>query len=155
VEHARDWLGVHSAAALLGGEPLIGHWYDRTRECAARNQGDAFLRFASEGSSSSRRSPAGLTCRPPPTADVSEPWLETSTPNRTSLISRSPANQSGGTSIGTSTDRAAVLDLDVLSRLRGPLPPSHADKSREISPLLPFHTLTNTAVYMYYTHIWR
>jgi putative transposase len=50
VEHARDWPGVHSVAALLDGEPLIGHWFDRTREYAARNQGEAFdpMRFASE-----------------------------------------------------------------------------------------------------------
>jgi hypothetical protein len=50
VEHARDWPGVHSVAALLDGEPLTGHWFNRTREYAARNQGEAFspLQFASE-----------------------------------------------------------------------------------------------------------
>jgi REP element-mobilizing transposase RayT len=50
VEHVRDWPGVHSAAALLDGEPLKGHWFDRSREYAARNQGEDFgrLRFASE-----------------------------------------------------------------------------------------------------------
>ena len=50
MEHARDWLSVHSAAALIDGEPLVGHWFNRTREYAARNQGEAFspLRFASE-----------------------------------------------------------------------------------------------------------
>ncbi len=50
VEHVRDWPGVHSAAALIDGEPLLGHWFNRTREYAARTQGEAFspLRFASE-----------------------------------------------------------------------------------------------------------
>jgi REP element-mobilizing transposase RayT len=50
VEHVRDWPGVHSAAALLDGRPLIGHWFDRTRELAARNQrqGLSPVRFASE-----------------------------------------------------------------------------------------------------------
>ena len=50
VEHVQDWPGVHCAAALLDGQPLVGHWFDRTREYAARNQGEAFspLRFATE-----------------------------------------------------------------------------------------------------------
>ncbi|HEY0513471.1 MAG TPA: transposase [Thermoanaerobaculia bacterium] len=50
VEQVRDWPGVHSAAALLDGVPLKGHWFDRTREYAARNQREEFgrLRFASE-----------------------------------------------------------------------------------------------------------
>jgi hypothetical protein len=50
VEHARDWPGVHSAAALIDGAPLIGHWFNRTREYASRQQGETFspLRFASE-----------------------------------------------------------------------------------------------------------
>ena len=50
VEHVRDWPGVHSAAALLDGEPLQGHWFDRSREYAARNQREEFsrFRFASE-----------------------------------------------------------------------------------------------------------
>jgi hypothetical protein len=49
VERVRDWPGVHSAAALLDSEPLRGHWFNRTREYAARNQGEALspLRFAS------------------------------------------------------------------------------------------------------------
>ena len=50
VEHVRDWPGVHSAAALLDGEPLQGHWFDRSREYAARNQREESgrFRFASE-----------------------------------------------------------------------------------------------------------
>lgn len=34
----------------LDGQPLVGHWFDRTREYAARNQGEASspLRFATE-----------------------------------------------------------------------------------------------------------
>jgi hypothetical protein len=31
---------VHSAEALIHGTPLEGHWFDRTREYAARNQGE-------------------------------------------------------------------------------------------------------------------
>src|SRR4051794_30414167 len=38
VERVRQWPGVHSAAALIDGTPLRGHWLDRTRELAARNQ---------------------------------------------------------------------------------------------------------------------
>ena len=50
VERARDWPGVQSVRALLDGAPLTGHWIDRRREFAARNQGQPFerLRFASE-----------------------------------------------------------------------------------------------------------
>ncbi len=50
VERVRDWPGVHSAAALLDGKPLEGHWFDRTREYAARNQRERHdpSRFASE-----------------------------------------------------------------------------------------------------------
>jgi len=48
VERAREWLGVQSAGALLDGEPLTGHWFDRTQEYASRNQRLPFerLRFA-------------------------------------------------------------------------------------------------------------
>ncbi len=50
VERARDWPGVQSVRALLDGAPLTGHWIDRRREFAARNQGQPFerLRFATE-----------------------------------------------------------------------------------------------------------
>jgi putative transposase len=50
VEHVREWPGVHSAAALIDGTPLVGHWFDRTREYAARNQREeiAPLQFATE-----------------------------------------------------------------------------------------------------------
>ena len=50
VERVREWPGVHSAAALIDGTPLKGHWFDRTREYAARNQGEEIteLRFATE-----------------------------------------------------------------------------------------------------------
>lgn len=39
VEKVRDWPGISSAGALLEGEPLIGHWIDRSREYAARRRG--------------------------------------------------------------------------------------------------------------------
>jgi REP element-mobilizing transposase RayT len=50
VEHVRDWPGVQSARALLDGKPLTGHWFERTREYAARNRRLHFerLRFATE-----------------------------------------------------------------------------------------------------------
>jgi hypothetical protein len=52
IEQARHWPGVHSAAALLDGVPLKGHWFDRTREYAARNQHEEFgrLQFVSDES---------------------------------------------------------------------------------------------------------
>jgi putative transposase len=50
VERVHEWPGVHSAAALIDGTPLEGHWFDRTREYAARNQRQeiARLQFATE-----------------------------------------------------------------------------------------------------------
>ena len=36
VDRVADWPGVHSAEALVSGEPLIGHWYNRSRESVAR-----------------------------------------------------------------------------------------------------------------------
>ncbi len=41
-------LGVHVAKALIQGEDLTGHWFDRTQEYAARNRGETFdrLQFA-------------------------------------------------------------------------------------------------------------
>jgi putative transposase len=50
VERPQDWPGVHCVSALLTGESLTGHWFDRSREYAARNQRQAFdrLRYATE-----------------------------------------------------------------------------------------------------------
>ncbi|MEA2602225.1 MAG: REP-associated tyrosine transposase, partial [Acidobacteriota bacterium] len=45
VEQPQDWPGVHCVNALLEGEPLIGHWFNRSREYAARNQRQDFERF--------------------------------------------------------------------------------------------------------------
>ena len=39
VDRAADWPGVHSAEALVSGKPLVGHWYNRTRESVARQLG--------------------------------------------------------------------------------------------------------------------
>jgi len=36
VDKAEDWPGVHSAKALKTGEALVGHWYSRSKEYAAR-----------------------------------------------------------------------------------------------------------------------
>jgi putative transposase len=50
VERPQEWPGVHCVNALLDGEPTTGHWFDRSREYAARNQGQKFdrLRYATE-----------------------------------------------------------------------------------------------------------
>ena len=44
VERVCQWPGVHSAEALMHGTPLEGHWFDRTREHTARNQGEELSR---------------------------------------------------------------------------------------------------------------
>lgn len=36
VVRPEDWPGVHAARALAAGEPLIGHWVDRSALCRAR-----------------------------------------------------------------------------------------------------------------------
>lgn len=38
VESLREWPGVSSVRALLDAEPLTGHWFDRSREYAARQK---------------------------------------------------------------------------------------------------------------------
>ncbi len=52
VDRPCEWPGVHSAEALIAGEPLVGHWFDRTREYSARQlRGEKDVReeqFASE-----------------------------------------------------------------------------------------------------------
>ena len=40
VEKVLDWPGVNTAAALLQGKSLTGHWIDRSRQYAARNRGE-------------------------------------------------------------------------------------------------------------------
>jgi hypothetical protein len=40
VERVCEWPGVHSAESLIHGTPLQGHWFDRTQQYAARNQGE-------------------------------------------------------------------------------------------------------------------
>jgi REP element-mobilizing transposase RayT len=44
VERVSQWPGVHSSEALIHGTPLEGHWFDRTRQYAARNQGEELSR---------------------------------------------------------------------------------------------------------------
>jgi hypothetical protein len=48
VADAREWPGVHAIRPLLDGEPVQGHWFDRTQEYAARRRGEEFdrLRYA-------------------------------------------------------------------------------------------------------------
>ncbi|HEX7184371.1 MAG TPA: transposase, partial [Thermoanaerobaculia bacterium] len=50
LESLRDWPGVSAVRALLDGEPLVGHWFNRTQEYAARQRGESFhrLQFATE-----------------------------------------------------------------------------------------------------------
>ncbi len=50
VDRPQDWPGVHCVNALLDGEPMTGHWFDRSREYAARIQGQKLdrLRYATE-----------------------------------------------------------------------------------------------------------
>jgi putative transposase len=45
VARPQDWPGVHVARALVQGEDLTGHWFDRTKEYAARNRGEDFDRL--------------------------------------------------------------------------------------------------------------
>ena len=40
-----DWPGVHCAKTLVNDEPLVGWWFDRTREFAARQRGEAFDKY--------------------------------------------------------------------------------------------------------------
>jgi hypothetical protein len=48
VARLRDWPSVHCVQALLGAEPLTGHWFDRTAEYGARQRGEEIdaLRYA-------------------------------------------------------------------------------------------------------------
>ena len=50
VERLEDWPGVHSIQALLAGTPLIGHWFNRSQEHAARGRGEEYspLQYATE-----------------------------------------------------------------------------------------------------------
>src|SRR3954463_10952550 len=45
VERIQDWPGVHSFGALVDGTPMIGHWFDRSQEHAARVRGEEYSRF--------------------------------------------------------------------------------------------------------------
>ncbi len=44
-ERPRDWPGVHTAKALVDGEPIQGYWFSRTQEYAARQRGEKFDRL--------------------------------------------------------------------------------------------------------------
>jgi hypothetical protein len=45
VARPQDWPGLHGIYSLLTGEPLVGYWFDRTREYAARTRGERFERL--------------------------------------------------------------------------------------------------------------
>ncbi len=42
VESPLAWPGLHSARALMTGEPIVGYWMNRTKEWAARRRGEDF-----------------------------------------------------------------------------------------------------------------
>ncbi len=42
VERVTDWPGIHAARHLVHGEPLEGAWFNRSKEWAARNRGQAY-----------------------------------------------------------------------------------------------------------------
>jgi hypothetical protein len=50
VERAVDWPGVNSVRAILENKPLVGYWFNRKAEYAARNRGEEFgrLTYATE-----------------------------------------------------------------------------------------------------------
>lgn len=45
VDHPADWPGAHGVGALLYGDRLQGHWFDRGRESLARRRGKPFQRL--------------------------------------------------------------------------------------------------------------
>ena len=45
VRSPMDWPGPNAARALVHGEPLIGHWFSRTKEYYARRQGIDFEKY--------------------------------------------------------------------------------------------------------------
>lgn len=46
VSRPEQWPGVQTASCWLDGEELVGHWFDRTKESAARRRGRVFDRLA-------------------------------------------------------------------------------------------------------------
>ena len=42
VESPLQWPGIHAARQLVHGEPLEGHWFNRSKEWAARNRGQEY-----------------------------------------------------------------------------------------------------------------
>ncbi len=45
VHKAEDWPGVHGIRNLLYGEALLGYWFDRSQEYAARQRGESYERL--------------------------------------------------------------------------------------------------------------
>ncbi|HEX7184587.1 MAG TPA: transposase [Thermoanaerobaculia bacterium] len=45
VQFLRQWPGLHCVRVLLDGEPLVGYWFDRTKEYAARLRREDFDRL--------------------------------------------------------------------------------------------------------------
>jgi hypothetical protein len=50
VERTVDWPGVNSVRAILEDKPLVGYWFNRKAEYAARNRGEEYgrLTYATE-----------------------------------------------------------------------------------------------------------
>lgn len=45
-DHPARWIGASSVDAWLHGSPIVGYWFDRTRETRARRRGKVFDRLA-------------------------------------------------------------------------------------------------------------
>jgi len=45
VESPYDWPGPNMAKAIVDGEPLIGYWFDESKEWAARRRGESFGKY--------------------------------------------------------------------------------------------------------------
>ena len=84
VERAQEWPGVHCVRALLKGEPLTGHWFNRSREYAARNERQEFerLRYATEESVTFSPIPCWAHLSPELHQRTSRTWSSRSRPRR-------------------------------------------------------------------------
>jgi REP element-mobilizing transposase RayT len=109
VERVRDWPGVQSARALLDGELMTGHWFERTREYAARNRRQSIerLQFASE--ETVRLSPIPCWAHLPPEAYRARVAALVESIEAAAALQRSQSNQSV---LGV----AAILAMDPLHR---------------------------------------
>jgi REP-associated tyrosine transposase len=123
VERVCQWPGVHSAEALIHSTPLEGHWFDRTRQYAARNQCEELSREEYVFAESVVLSPIPCWAHLP--ADRYREWMK----NLVEEIDAEAAlarQQSGARVLGVK----AILAQDPLARpasiARSPAPLVHA-----------------------------